>query len=122
MTYSCENELGDVFATIPLEITMGGQIVTVECTFTASAPYTNINLIPNETAVSSTQSWNWDSKESSTNVADDPGSMTFQTAGMIAVICLILIVVLIAAVILTRKSKKKSSVIFSIIVLLVMEN
>ena len=107
VTYSCENELGDVFATIPLEITIGGQIVTVECTFTASAPYTNINLIPNETAVSSTQSWNWDSKESSNNVADDPGSMTFQTAGMIAVICVILIAVLIAAVILTREVEEE---------------
>ena len=107
VTYSCENELGEIFATIPIEITTGGQIVTVECTFTASAPYTNINLIPNETLVSSTQTWNWDSKESSNNVADDAGSMTFQTAGMIAVICLILIAVLIAAVILTREVEEE---------------
>ena len=107
VTYSCENELGEVFATIPVVITTGGQIVTVECTFTASAPYTNINLIPNETMVSSTQSWNWDSKESSNNVADDPGSMTFQTAGMIAIICVILIAVLIAAVILTREVEEE---------------
>ena len=107
VTYSCENELGEVFATIPVVITTGGQIVTVECTFTASAPYTNINLIPNETMVSSTQSWNWDSKESSNNVADDAGSMTFQTAGMIAVICVILIAVLIAAVILTREVEEE---------------
>ncbi len=107
VTYSCENEVGEVFATIPVVITTGGQIVTVECTFTASAPYTNINLIPNETMVSSTQSWNWDSKESSNNVADDPGSMTFQTAGMIAIICVILIAVLIAAVILTREVEEE---------------
>ena len=107
VTYSCENELGEVFGTLPIQVSTGGQIVTVECTFTASAPYTNINLIPNETMVSSTQTWNWDSKESSNNVADDAGSMTFQTAGMIAVICVILIAVLIAAVILTREVEEE---------------
>ena len=107
VTYSCENELGEVFETIPIQVSTGGQIVTVECTFTASAPYTNINLIPNETMVSSTQTWNWDSKQSSNNVADEAGSMTFQTAGMIAVICVILIAILIAAVILTREVEEE---------------
>ena len=107
VTYSCENELGEVFEEIDVTVSTGGQIVTVECTFTASAPYTNINLVPNETAVSSTQTWNWDSKESSSNVADEAGNMTFQTAGMIAVICVILIAVLIAAVILTREVEEE---------------
>ena len=103
VTYSCENELGEVFEEIDLTVSTGGQIVTVECTFTASAPYTNINLVPDPIEVSKTQTWNWDSKESGSNVADDAGSMTFQTAGMIAFICVILIAVLIAAVILTRE-------------------
>ena len=107
VTYSCENELGEVFEEIDVTVSTGGQIVTVECTFTASAPYTNINLVPNETAVSSTQTWNWDSKESSSNVADEAGNMTFQTAGMIALICIILIAVLIAAVILTREVEEE---------------
>ena len=107
VTYSCENELGEVFEEIDVIVSTGGQIVTVECTFTASAPYTNINLVPNETAVSSTQTWNWDSKESSSNVADEAGNMTFQTAGMIALICIILILVLIAAVILTREVEEE---------------
>ena len=107
VTYSCENELGEVFEEIDVTVSTGGQIVTVECTFTASAPYTNINLVPNETAVSSTQTWNWDSKESGSNVADEAGNMTFQTAGMIAVICIILIAVLIAAVILTREVEEE---------------
>ena len=107
VTYSCENELGEVFEEIDVTVSTGGQIVTVECTFTASAPYTNINLVPNETAVSSTQTWNWDSKESSSNVADEAGNITFQTAGMIALICIILIAVLIAAVILTREVEEE---------------
>ena len=107
VTYFCENELGEVFEEIPLVVTTAGQILTVECTFTASAPYTNINLVPNETAVSSTQTWNWDSKESSSNVADGAGDMGFQTAGMIAIICIILIAVLIAAVILTREVEEE---------------
>ena len=107
VNYSCENELSEVFEEINVVVSTSGQIVTVECTFTASAPYTNINLIPDQQLVSSTQTWNWDSKESSSNVADDAGSMTFQTAGMIAIICVILIAILIAAVILTREVEEE---------------
>ena len=107
VNYSCENELGEVFEEINVVISTPGQIVTVECTFTASAPYTNINLIPDQQSVSNTQSWNWDSKESSSNVADEAGSMSFQTAGMIAIICVILIAILIAAIILTREVEEE---------------
>ncbi len=107
VNYSCENELNEVFQLIPIVVETGGQIITVNCTFTAKAPFTNINLIPSESSVSDDQSWNWDSKESSSNVADEAGNMTFQTAGMIALICLILIGVLIAAVILTRESDEE---------------
>lgn len=107
VNYSCENELSEVFEEINVVVSTSGQIVTVECTFTASAPYTNINLIPDQQLVSSTQTWNWDSKESSSNVADDAGSMSFQTAGMIAFICVILIAILIAAVILTREVEEE---------------
>ncbi|MBA4694546.1 MAG: hypothetical protein H2066_01680 [Candidatus Poseidoniales archaeon] len=107
VNYSCENELGEVFGEIQIDVTTGGQIVTVECTFTASAPFTNINLIPDDKAVCDTQTWNWDSKESSSNVADEAGSMNFKTAGLIAVICLVLIAVLIAAVILTREVEEE---------------
>ena len=107
VNYSCENELGEVFDEINVVVSTSGQIVTVECTFTASAPYTNINLVPDQQLVSSTQTWNWDSKESSSNVADDAGSMTFQTAGMIAFICVILIAILVAAVILTREVEEE---------------
>ena len=99
--------MSEVFEEINVVVSTSGQIVTVECTFTASAPYTNINLIPDQQFVSSTQTWNWDSKESSSNVADDAGSMTFQTAGMIAFICVILIAILIAAVILTREVEEE---------------
>ena len=107
VNYSCENEIGEQFEIINVVVSTPGQIVTVQCTFTASAPYTNINLIPDDQSVSSTQIWNWESKESSSNIADDAGSMTFQTAGMIAIICVILIAVLIGAVILTREVEEE---------------
>jgi hypothetical protein len=106
VNYSCENELGEVFSIIEVEVT-DNPIVTIECTFTASAPYTNINLVPSDPAVSTIMTWNWDSKETGSNVADEAGSMSLQTAGMIAVICLVLIVVLIAAVILTRETEEE---------------
>jgi hypothetical protein len=106
VNYSCENELGEVFEEIELSVTESGEFLTVSCTFTAKAPFTNINIIPSDNKVSSTQTWNWDSKESSSNVADEAGNMTIQTAGMIALICLILIAVLIAAVILTRETEE----------------
>jgi predicted nucleic acid-binding Zn-ribbon protein/uncharacterized protein YcfL len=103
VNYSCEDEIGQVFDTIQIEVVESGQIFTINCTFTAKAPFTNINLVPSKDSVSTTQSWSWDSKEDSSNIADEAGSMTFQTAGMIAMICLVLIAVLIAAVILTRE-------------------
>ena len=102
VNYSCEDEIGQVFSLIPIEVVEGGQIFTIDCTFTAKAPFTNINLVPSEGSVSTTQSWSWSSKEDSSNVADEAGSLTFQTAGMIALICVVLIAVLIAAIILTR--------------------
>ena len=107
INYSCENEMGLVFDVIEVSVTESGQFLTVNCTFTATAPFTNINLIPSEDGVSSPQAWNWNSKESGSNVADVSGNMPLQTAGMIALICLILIVVLIAAIILTRDSEEE---------------
>jgi len=106
VNYSCENELGEVFTTIEVEVT-DNPIVTIECTFIASAPYTNINLIPSDPLVSTTMFWNWDTKDTGSSVADEAGSMSFQTAGMIAAICLVLILVLIAAVILTRETEEE---------------
>ena len=107
INYSCENEMGLVFDVIEVSVTESGQFLTVNCTFTATAPFTNINLIPSEDGVSSPQAWNWNSKESGSNVADVSGNMPLQTAGMIALICLILITVLIAAIILTRDSEEE---------------
>ena len=102
VNYSCEDEMGQVFDVIQIEASEGGQIFTINCTFTAKAPFTNINLVPSKDSVSTTQSWSWDSKVDSSDIADEAGSMTFQTAGMIALICVVLIAVLVAAVILTR--------------------
>ena len=106
VNYSCENELGEVFTTIEVEVT-DNPIVTIECTFIASAPYTNINLVPSDPLVSTTMLWNWDTKDTGSSVADEAGNMSFQTAGMIAAICLVLILVLIAAVILTRETEEE---------------
>ena len=107
VNYSCENGMGEVFEVITIDVTEGGQIFTIECTFTADAPFTNIDLRPSNLDVSGVQTWNWDTKETSNNVADEVGDMTFQTAGMIALICLVLIAVLVAAVILTRETEEE---------------
>ena len=106
VNYSCENELGEVFSIIEVVVT-DNPIVTIECTFTATAPYTNINLVPSDPAVSTPMIWNMDTKGTGSSVADEAGSMSFQTAGMIAAICLVLILVLIAAVILTRETEEE---------------
>ena len=107
VNYSCQNGDGEKFATIQVNIIEAEEVVNIECTFTATAPFTNINLIPSDSLVSSTQSWNWDTNEAAGNIAEEAGNMTFFTAGMIALICLILIVVLIAAVILTREVEEE---------------
>jgi len=103
VNYSCEDEMGQIIDITQIEVVESGQIFTINCTFVAKAPFTNINLVPSKDSVSTAQSWSWDSKVDSTNIADEAGSMTFQTAGMIALICVVLIAVLIAAVILTRE-------------------
>ena len=107
VNYTCVNGFGDEFGVITIDVTEGGQIFTIDCTFTADAPFTNIALRPSNVDVSDPQSWNWDTKQSSNNVAEEAGDMTFQTAGMIALICLVLIAVLVAAVILTRETEEE---------------
>ena len=92
---------------IQVEVVSSPQIVTLTCTFEATAPYTNIKFVPSDEVVSSTKSWNWETKETDENIADDAGGMTFQTAGMIALICVVLIAVLIAAIILTREREEE---------------
>ncbi|RJU87300.1 MAG: hypothetical protein DWC02_03090 [Candidatus Poseidoniales archaeon] len=92
---------------IQVEVVSSPQIVTLTCTFEATAPYTNIKFVPSDEVVSSTKSWNWETKETDENIADDAGGMTFETAGMIALICVVLIAVLIAAIILTREREEE---------------
>ncbi len=107
VNYTCQNELGRVFDVIQVEVVSSPQIVTLTCTFEATAPYTNIKFVPSDEVVSSTKSWNWETKETDENIADDAGGMTFETAGMIALICVVLIAVLIAAIILTREREEE---------------
>ena len=73
---------------LKLKASIGGQIVTVECTFVASVLYTNNNL-PNETAVSEHKSGTGIQKNQAATLQMKPENITFQTAGMIAVICII---------------------------------
>ena len=89
VNYSCQNGDGVMFATIQVNIIEAEEVVNIECTFTATAPFSNINLIPSDSLVSSTQSWNWDTNEAAGNIAEEAGNMTLFTAGMIALICLI---------------------------------
>ena len=107
VNYSCENEMGDVFGLIQVEVTPDNPIISVECTFKASAPFTNINLVPSDPLVSTTMTWGFSTKDTGKSASEDAGNMTFQTAGLIAIICLVLIAVLIAAVILTRESEEE---------------
>jgi len=107
VNYSCENEMGEVFGLIQVEVTPDNPIISVECTFKASAPFTNINLVPSDPLVSTTMTWGFSTKDTGKSASEDAGSMTFQTAGLIAIICLVLIVVLIAAVILTRETEEE---------------
>ena len=99
--------MGEVFGLIQVEVTPDNPIISVECTFKASAPFTNINLVPSDPLVSTTMTWGFSTKDTGKSASEDAGSMTFQTAGLIAIICLVLIVVLIAAVILTRETEEE---------------
>ncbi len=107
VNYSCEDELGIQFESIPVSVDTSAQFVKINCTFTASAPYTNLFIIPDDSVVSDVISWNWDTKEDSANIADAAGDMSLGTVGLIGLIALVLIVVLVAAVILTRDNDEE---------------
>ena len=107
VNYSCEDQLGMQFELIPLTVETSGEFVKIDCTFTASAPYTNVVIMPDNSDVSDPISWNWDTKEDASNIADDAGDMSFATAGLIALIALVMIGILIAAVILTRDREEE---------------
>ena len=107
VNYSCEDELGIQFETIPVSVDTSAQFVKINCTFTASAPYTNLFIIPDDNVVSDVISWNWDTKEDAANIADDAGDMSLGTVGLIGLIALVLIGILVAAVILTRDNEEE---------------
>ena len=107
VNYSCENELGYQYDEVELVVSEPGQIMTIECEFTASNPFSNINLIPSNSVVSSTQSWNWETKVSSEDLPESQDGMAMGTVAMIGVIVLILVGILIAAIILTREVEEE---------------
>ena len=107
VNYSCEDQLGGQFELIPVTVDETGIFITIDCTFTATAPYTNVYIIADDKDVSDPISWNFDTKENSDNVAADAGDMSFQTVGLIALIIGVLIAVLVAAIILTREREEE---------------
>ena len=107
VNYSCEDEFGQEYDTGVITITTSGQRYPISCEFTASAPFTSVNLVISDPAVGDSFSRNYDTQESASNVADEAGDMNLMTAGLIAVICLVLIAVLIAAIILTREVEEE---------------
>ena len=107
VNYSCEDELGSQFELIPITVANSGEFVKIECTFTASAPYTNVIIKPDDPGVSDPIDWSFDTKEDSSNIADEAGDISFATAGLIAVIALVMIGILVAAIILTRDREEE---------------
>ena len=105
--YSCENERGESYSIGMIEILNNGDRETLYCEFTASAPFTSVNLVISDSSVGDTFSRNYDTQESASKVADEAGDMNYKTAALIAVICLILIAILVAAIILTREVEEE---------------
>ena len=107
VNYSCEDEFGQEYDTGVITITTSGQRYKISCEFTASAPFTSVNLVISDPAVGDSFSRNYDTQESASKVADEAGDMNYMTAGLIAIICLVLIAILIAAIILTREVEEE---------------
>ena len=107
VNYSCEDEFGQEYDSGVITITTSGQRYKISCEFTASAPFTSVNLVISDPAVGDSFSRNYDTQESVSKVADEAGEMNYMTAGLIAIICLVLIAILIAAIILTREVEEE---------------
>ena len=111
INYTCANNKAKVFEIISLtasdEDGDGQDQVTLVCTFTADAPTTMIQLVPEDPLASSVYTRSWSTTADLTDVVQSQNDNTIGTVFIIIMIILLLVGVLIAAIILTRESSEE---------------
>lgn len=111
INYTCANNRAQVFEIITLTASDddgdGQDQVTLVCTFTADAPTTMIQLVPEDPLASSVFTRSWSTTADLTDVVQSQDDNSFGTVLIIIVIILLLVGVLIAAIILTRESSEE---------------
>ena len=111
INYTCANNKAQVFEIISLtasdEDGDGQDQVTLVCTFTADAPTTMIQLVPEDPLASSVYTRSWSTTADLTDVVQSQNDNSIGTVFIIIMIILLLVGVLIAAIILTRESSEE---------------
>ncbi|MDP6869570.1 MAG: CARDB domain-containing protein [Candidatus Poseidoniaceae archaeon] len=103
VNFSCEDEKGYEFQLIPIQVNEIGEILTIECTFVASAPSTTVSIISENSRVADTQTWTLDTKVPEGQTFDEKEQAAWGTVTIIGFMAGFLVLVLVAAIILTRK-------------------
>ncbi len=107
VNFSCENELGIAYETIPIVVNEIGEILTIECNFVATSPLTTVSLVSDLPGVSDTQRFTLDTKLAEGESFDEKKQAAWGTVTIIGLIVGVLIVILIAAIILTKKTDEE---------------
>ena len=101
--YSTANLL---ISTIPVNVSTIGQIVSIECQFIASAPFTTIQMVPSDPSVTNTYKRTITTESSVSNNVEGEQSST-GTALLIGIGVAILVAIFVAAIWLTRDSDEE---------------
>ncbi|MGY8754980.1 MAG: CARDB domain-containing protein [Candidatus Poseidoniales archaeon] len=104
LNFTCENGKGIKWSKTEVVVSELFQTVSLSCQFNASAPRTNLKIIPDDSVVVNTQTWAWDTSYKPEDVIEDRSGAAFGTLFIIGLLAVGMIGILIAAIILTRKT------------------
>ena len=107
LTIDCyDSTTNSLISTIPVNVSTIGQMVSIECQFTASAPSTTIQMVPSDPSVTNTYTRKITTESSVSNNVEGEQSST-GTALLIGIGVAILVAIFVAAIWLTRDSDEE---------------
>ena len=107
LTIDCyDSTTNSLISTIPVNVSTIGQMVSIECQFTASAPSTTIQMVPSDPSVTNTYTRKITTESSVSNDVEGEQSST-GTALLIGIGVAILVAIFVAAIWLTRDSDEE---------------
>ena len=103
--FSCVDDMNNVISVTSVDVDTRGDRVSLSCAFNATAPFTEIRLIPDDPSISSTFSKSFATLALNNN-GDDGTSSEGGTMALFGFGALVLIAVFVAAILLTREREE----------------